>query len=95
MNIKRMYTIFDKKRGCYGDIRVCDNDLDAYKDYYLNNLRYIRENPTEKFEDNILVYLGDCDISNYVRPLEMRCGIEITKEMIAKAQQDILKAIKE
>ena len=95
MNIKRMYAIFDKKRGRYGDIRVCDNDLDAYKDYYLNNLKYIRENPTEKFDDNILVYLGDCDVSNYDRPLDMKSGIEITKELVSKMQQDILRAIKE
>lgn len=96
MNVKRMYAIYDKKRCCYGDIRVCDNDLDAYKDYYLNNLKYIRENPTEKFDDNILVFLGSCDVSNYQTPFFLSdAGIQITKEMIERAQQDILKSIKE
>lgn len=96
MNIKKMYAIFDKKRGRYGDIRVCDNDLEAYKDYYLNNLKYIRENPTEKFDDNILVYLGSCDVSNYQTPFFLSdAGVQITKEMVEHAQREILRAIKE
>ena len=90
-SLKKMYAIFDKKRGRYGDIRVCDNDLDAYKDYYLNNLKYIRENSTEKFDDNILVYLGECDISNFKTPLFPEPeGIQITREMVEKRQIEIL-----
>jgi hypothetical protein len=92
--LKKMYTIYDKKRGRYGDIRVCDNDLDAYKDYYLNNLKYIRENPTEKFDDNILVYLGECDVSNYKTPLfPENEGIHITREMIERRQIEVLRSI--
>lgn len=95
MTIKRMYAIYDTKRCSYGDIRLCDNDLDAYKDYYLNNLKYIRENPTEKFDDNILVYLGSCDISNYRNKLECEDGgVVITKQMVDDAQSKILKALK-